>query len=293
MNKIIFLILVLFHTYIIAQVTNGPKENYAGSVQSVEYTTYFHKTETQQKSTSKYGYEYDRFGNELFMWTPSMLGAGMTYFGSVYNDSNQCTFGFELLKKDTLGFIHYHYNSSGLIIKEISFDQTHKQIQNTVYTYDSSGNCIAKICAYDQSKDTLAFNMTYDSLGHCSTLTIEDYGRATKTETYVYNSDGLMIRVHSPCNQNHETCTVEHAYDGKQRLIETRHNNSKNITIYFCYIEYNEQGDIISEMIEDRGHSFIRISEYIYDDVGNWVTQTIYLNGTLVETTSREFIYFN
>ena len=149
--------------------------------------------------------------------------------------------------------------------------------------YDSSGELKGKmIRVYDERGNEIEYEY----------IDIENDGLGNRKGKYTYDSDDRLIR--SESYSNNITEVREYTYDNDKVTIKTVFNYGEVKGSRSQVMKYNDKEDVIEvEDLNEGGESDKRIEyAYDYDEKGNWIRKTEYVNGTPRTITERTIEYY-
>lgn len=157
--------------------------------------------------------------------------------------------------------IIYTFNERGDVIYNIEYDATGRQISTWEYEY------------YYQNNEV---KMKYNGKDEEEELGVENY---ISTENYYrydykYDKEGNIIEeTEYLLGDKDPRIIIEYKYDKKNNTIikkSEKYSNSKYILYTYTY---NNQGNIVKEVIEEKGEQ-TKIINYEYDERGNIISLT-------------------
>lgn len=157
------------------------------------------------------------------------------------------------------------YNDDGLIVKENCFNSEGKIIRAVILKYNEAGEEVER--------------STYDENGNLDRKEVTNYNENGKiAEKKTYKSDGSL--------ESRFTCD----YNQKGDMTFKYYNEDGELTLENNYI-YDENGNTVQENSASTGAYLNYTSKQLisYDDFGEVIKRTSYVNGDLKSETTYEF----
>jgi hypothetical protein len=206
---------------------------------------------------------------------------------------------------------HATYNSNGSIKEEISY--TRKNFLRKTFSYDFKGYLV-EVKRYKTDGDlTLKYQYKYNDTGKLISLsTYERDGSLLSEDTFKYDARGNRIE------ENYSLSKLSNHYDHADNLIEQKCYDSNSNLSFKSLFKYDIRGNKIEEKRYDPDGSLIfestfkydnrgnQIEEkrnesdggfqletytYIYDERGNWISKTDYVDQIAIFITERKIEY--
>lgn len=303
---VIYLVLLLFASNIIAQEVDRQKMNLKGNIVSIHTREY--------KMVSKFG-EYikksemplseswecfNKFGNKVILKKGNKndsLGISKTSCFVLPGKEKRC--------------LHYIYNANQKHIATYSL--SHHQIESgtTLLTKIVTDTIQKGIFFYDVQEKLIEYN-SYEKNKGAWLLTQKEkhsYSPAGEKISY-YNSNGELISeklIEKGNKERKETIKMPigktvHHYNLKGFLLksETFIGGGNGVATEVIYYKYNSNGDILytsnqTEINIDykspEQHLSKKYFEYKYDKFGNWIIRDYYNQGELETREERDILY--
>ena len=212
---------------------------------------------------------------------------------------------------------NFKYNYSGKLVEKTNFRDDTKE----TYTYDSLGKLIDR---YRYYLDTLPYHdiFKYDKKGNNIGLYAYDpYGISGEKYFFSYNVNGNIIEQQNYDSQGICWSKIIFKYDKLGKLIEESgynrngsldskaiykyDNNGNSLKNYFYFYEdhkirrtstteFDAKGNEIKEIFynSDGTLDYMYTYKYVYDNNGNWINKTDFLNNNIQTLIERQIIYY-
>lgn len=182
------------------------------------------------------------------------------------------------------------------------------------YDFDGRNNLIEERTLNENKKIINTVNFKYNSIGQ----TIEEYRKETDILfTAIYNNSGILEKVinKSQLQGYGEKCynikrdsknniievieiirdkkiKTEFEYDFENKLVKLKEYNSKNEMKSFEEMEYDQYQNMTKLTYKEEAYTSVFDYKFEYDDNGNWLTSTVFIDGVLDSKTEREIEYY-
>lgn len=231
----------------------------------------------------------------------------------IYTETDYITWNFEYdFRPDGTCSAQYTYNSAGDRIYEIYYDEhgniTKEECPDSEFdayvyllAYDEKGNMIKKItCWYLPTEPEKLYSyetlvLSYDEKGRLLTETIHYDGfDEMPTRIYVneYDESNNLILRYARDDSLPEGMSYKEEYD-PATYTRKIYSYSSGALRLFEYVQYNENGDMLSKVNYDAEGNVVEQYQYRYEDMsdykGNVIERTIYVNEELFLTIKREY----
>jgi len=161
-----------------------------------------------------------------------------------------------------------HYNKTGFITEETTYQLDGKIAEKWNYTFDIKNNPIAGKRYDDDGNILWHFNTKYDDKGNEIEITKYEEGGLIETNSLVYDANGNCIEISS---QSEPLWKENFKYDSLGNNIERNYTNVEGIRIGRETYKYNENNIMIERIKYGIDDSFIEKETYKYDKNGNQI----------------------
>lgn len=211
----------------------------------------------------------------------------------------------DLMKKQNALKSLIRFNEQGLISKSARF-AANGQTNWSKYTYSNDSVWVVESIESNRNLEAPQNYWLYKINDQGAQLSITSILIDSSINFHIdmdINAQGTANAVYysQQRNPSYVPCTIEKEYNEQQQLIIER-TYSYDPTTQDCAttfkhskFTYNEQGDVLREVMYDvndqkiGSHSY----KYTYDDTGNWTQRLHYAGDTPQEVIMRTFSYFD
>ena len=185
--------------------------------------------------------------------------------------------------------MEYYYNPQGQLF------ETRYNSDKTLYVYNSEGYLIKDATYSPGGFLKTHYNYQVDING--KVLKEETYhaNQLESTIAYTYNKQGDPVEMRYYDAQGNLLQRVESKFN-KQHLAERNRTYDKdNKLVNITTKKYNSQGDCIKLQAENKlpqKQKNIATYEYKYDNRGNWIAKTTFINGEPRQIIERTLSYY-
>lgn len=217
--------------------------------------------------------------------------------------------GSEFDKMPNLNNYQKDFNPQGYLTQEILYQNDDKFYNRTEYYYTPNDKLFET--RYNSDKTYYAYNpdgylvkvATYSPGGFLKyhhTNEVNPEGKVLKREiyqsnqliniiTYTYNKKGNPTQIRTENSSGELVSTEETKYNKHQRPVRIKISDEKNKSPYVITQKYNAQGDCIWFQVAGKQLSTY---QYIYDDQGNWISMTTFVDGKPEQIIERTLQYY-
>jgi hypothetical protein len=191
--------------------------------------------------------------------------------------------------------ILYKIDDNGNILHAKAGELRQALVTERRYTYDKYNNLISYVRFRKSSENGMTTRYIFnDQQQNTEIHYFDQSGNITNKNIFKYDQFGNQIEKNRFNTKRNAGSKIEYFYDSKGNKIESKHYSYSGGLIYQLKFTYDSKGNLLSKSQIQPDESVLRTerNQYEYDDRGNWILKTEYVQSKAKYVVERQIKYY-